>query len=135
MKLSYLDANILLRFITNEPPELAEKCVLLFQKLEDGEIELVTDYLVIAEVVWVLESFYHYSASEIAPQIRVLIDAPHLHIDDKDVLREALSLYELKNVDFTDAFLVARMQRKGISEIYSGDNHFDRFSQITRMEP
>jgi predicted nucleic acid-binding protein len=135
MKLSYLDANILVRFITNEPPEMAERCVPLFQKLENGEIELVTNCLVIAEVIWVLESFYRYSAPEIAPQIRVLIDAPHLHIDGKDVLREALSLYELKGVGFTDALVAARMQRKGISEIYSWDKHFDRFSHITRMEP
>ena len=131
----YVDANVFLRLLTDEPPEFAERSAHLFKKLERGEVNLTTDCLVIAEVVWVLQSFYGYSAAQIAPQLRVILETPHLFVSQKDLLQEALSLYEQKNIDFTDAFIAARMQQQGIGEIYPWDKDFDRLPQVRRLEP
>ena len=55
----------------------------------------------------------------------------------KQTTCEALDLYAAnKGLDFADALEIAHMQRLGIAEIYSYDQHFDRFqTQVRRVEP
>ena len=66
MTVFWVDANVLLRFLTGEPPQLAERALRLIQRAEQGEITLRLSPIVVAEVVWVLSSFYRYSRAQIA---------------------------------------------------------------------
>jgi predicted nucleic acid-binding protein len=70
VKRLWLDANVILRFVTKDPPALAARAARLMAKAEQGEVSLYLSTLVLAEVVWVLQSFYQYSIAEIA---RVLL--------------------------------------------------------------
>ncbi len=54
----FVDANIFLRYLTNDIPEQAEAVALLFQQAADGELKLVTNAMVMAELVWVMELAY-----------------------------------------------------------------------------
>ena len=54
----FVDTNVFLRFFTNDLPEQAAAAEALFRRAAAGEIELVTNVMVIAELVWVLESYY-----------------------------------------------------------------------------
>ncbi|MGB9879182.1 MAG: type II toxin-antitoxin system VapC family toxin, partial [Anaerolineae bacterium] len=56
--LPVLDANILLRFLTNDVPELADRCTELLRRLEAGTEQAFLPDLVLADVVWTLEKFY-----------------------------------------------------------------------------
>jgi predicted nucleic acid-binding protein len=40
-----------------------------------------------------------------------------------------------KKLDWTDAFVAAKMAAERQLEIYSYDRHFDKFSGIKRIEP
>jgi len=62
----WVDANILLRFLTGEPPDLAQRAFRLIQKAEFGEVTLRLSPIVVAEVLWVLYSFYKYFRVQIA---------------------------------------------------------------------
>ena len=57
----WLDANVILRFLTKDPPEMAERSARLMAQAERGEVSLYVSLLVLAEVIWVLMSFYRYS--------------------------------------------------------------------------
>jgi predicted nucleic acid-binding protein len=52
-----------------------------------------------------------------------------------DLLVEALSLYQGKNLDFADAFLAAVALRRGPQAVYSFDQDFNRIPGVTRLEP
>ena len=52
MKHLWVDANVLLRFITKDPPALAERSARLMAKAERGEVSLYVAPLVLAEVIW-----------------------------------------------------------------------------------
>jgi predicted nucleic acid-binding protein len=54
MSAYWVDANVLLRLITNDPPELAERAASLVERAEQGEVILKVSSIVVAEVVWVL---------------------------------------------------------------------------------
>lgn len=62
----WIDANLVLRFLTCEPQDLAERPLRFIQRAERGEITLRITPLVIAEVVWVLGSFCKYPRTQIA---------------------------------------------------------------------
>lgn len=69
MKAALIDANIIFRFITKDPPEMAEASRNLFRQAETGEVKLIILTITIAEVAWVLESFYEYPKIQIAETI------------------------------------------------------------------
>jgi len=60
-----IDANIILRFLTNDIPEKAAACEALLQKVEAGQEEVFLPDLVIADIVWTLEKFYRVEKSKI----------------------------------------------------------------------
>jgi predicted nucleic-acid-binding protein len=81
-----VDANVLLRFLTGEPQEFAGKAARLMSRAERGEVVLVVPALVIAEVIWVLKSFYRRSFEDIAEVMVSLMGADGLEVEDRDVL-------------------------------------------------
>ncbi len=131
----YVDANVILRFITGDPPEMAAHSAALFRSVENGDTVLLVDEIVIAEVVWVLESFYHYKASDIAPVVREFLLQEGVEAEGKAIILEALSLYETRSVDFADALIAAQMHKRGIEHIFSFDAHFDRIPGVRRIVP
>ena len=66
MKRAFIDANVILRYLTKDPPEMAEAALKTFTNAENGKVFLLVTNLTVAEVVWVLESFYRYSKNQIA---------------------------------------------------------------------
>jgi len=53
----WVDANVVLRFLTRDPAEQAEKAAKLMAMAERGEVTLVLSTLTVAEIFWVLKSF------------------------------------------------------------------------------
>ena len=97
-------------------------------------LKLVSDPAV-AEVVWVLESFYEYSKEQIAETMTQFLMCEGLEVESLDLLIEALSLYHEKNLDFADAVLAITALRKGPKTVYSFDRHLNRVDGLKRLEP
>lgn len=135
MNRAYVDTNVILRLVTGEPPEMADVAAELFARADNGELELVVDPMVIAEAVWVLSSFFGFGHKDIAPILQTFLLSNGILSSDKLDLLRALTLYEEKNIDFTDAFLAARMMKDRIAEIYSFDAHFDQLGSVRRLLP
>lgn len=125
MEYVWVDANVLLRFITGDPPEMAAQALTLFQRAERGEVTLRLAPLVLAEVVWVLTSFYKLPKKRITEVLVPLLAAKGVWSESPDLLMQALLSMSLANVDFVDAFLAETARRQGES-VCSFDNDFDR---------
>ena len=135
MKRAFADANLILRYFTKEPPDMAEAALKTFSAAQDGHMCLIITPITVAEVVWVLESFYDYPKDRIAATITQFLHSDGLEVMDLDILIQALSFYDEKNIDFADALLAVSALRRGPNFIYSFDRHFDRIPEITRLEP
>jgi predicted nucleic acid-binding protein len=107
-----VDANVLLRFLTGDPKDLAERVARLMVRAERGEVVLVLSPLVVAEMVWVLKSVYRRSYEEIAQVLIPLLSAVGLEAEDREVVIEALELTRMRNVDFLDAILSLQAVRE-----------------------
>jgi predicted nucleic acid-binding protein len=120
-----VDANVFLRFLTGDPPELAKHSAKLMSRAESGEVVLIVPSLVIAEVIWVLKSFYRYSLEEIAEVVVPLLSADGVEAEDREVMIQAVTLAHKKNVDFIDAVLALKAARHEES-VCSFDDDFKR---------
>jgi predicted nucleic-acid-binding protein len=130
-----LDANVILRYLTNDPPAMAERATLLFHEITAGQIVITIEDVILAEVVWTLRSFYRADRTAIADQLIELISDDNVASDDKQSLSLALTLYRKHNLGFTDALLAARSLTRGDTEIISFDRGLDRVPGIVRREP
>jgi predicted nucleic acid-binding protein len=117
----WLDANVLLRFLTGAPPELAERAARLLEEAQRSEITLRVHPVIVAETVWVLESFYGYSKSEISGVLIPLLEQPALRVEGARTVIGALEAMAESTVDFADALLAATARSRG-----EGVASFDR---------
>ena len=91
--------------------------------------------LVVAECVYVLESFYEVPRERVAELIRAAIALPAIKTVDPTSLLRALELYELERLDFAEAYLVAQAETTGVASVLSFDRSIDRVQTVSRQEP
>lgn len=127
----FVDTNILVRHLTGEPPEMAARATAY---LERDTGLLLTD-LVVAETVYVLESFYEAPREQVAEAVRSLIAFGSVICVDPAVLLRSVEVYETDRIDFAEAYLVACAESTGVSKIASFDRSLDRVQSIERVEP
>lgn len=130
-----IDANILLRFLTNDIPEQAERCAQLLKRAEENREQVLLPDLVLADVVWTLEKFYRQPKARIRDLMTAIVNLRGLRLSSKKVARQALRLYAQENLDWTDAFVAAQTLSRGQPEIYSFDRDFDKVPGVVRLEP
>ena len=131
----FLDTTIFIRFLTDDVPEKVDACEEIFKKAVEKQETLFTTDLVIAEIVWVLESFYELPKNEIQDKVEKILNTPNLICPHKDLILSALILYSEKNIDYIDAYNALILKENGIEELYSYDKHYDRIDWLTRLEP
>jgi predicted nucleic-acid-binding protein len=119
MKACFVDTNLFIRYLTNDDPAKADKVEKLLDDSAAGTVKLVTTEMVIAEVVWVLESGYSLKNTNIAPLIRGILATPGLDVINGPLVTRAVELYEAANIDFIDGYIAAVMEKQGITELYS----------------
>jgi predicted nucleic acid-binding protein len=109
----WLDANVVLRFITKDPPDQFRRAQRLMRHAVDGDVTLRLSHITIAESVWVLDSFYGHEVGAIADTLRSLVTATGVDVEDADVVLEALRLMADSKVAFADAYVAATARRAG----------------------
>jgi predicted nucleic-acid-binding protein len=127
----FVDTNVFLRFLTNDDPVKAKRAETLFRDALRGKIKLATSLLVIAEIVWTLESFYKLEKADIAGKVEKILNTPNLFCPEAQLLFMALDLYVHSNIDFVDAYNAFNMKEQGLTEILTCDRkHFTRIPWV-----
>ncbi len=135
MRSCFVDTNLFIRYLTNDDPAKAERVERLLREAAAGKVRLVTAEMVIAEVVWVLESSYGLKSAEVAPLVKAILATSGLDVLGAPLVARALEHYESKGIDFIDGYIAAVMEKQGITELYSFDRkHISRIENISRKE-
>lgn len=127
----FVDTNVLVRHLTGDPPEQAARAS---RFLAESETILLPD-LIVAELVYVLESVYEAPRPQIAGAVRSILAFGEIHAVDAELLLRAVEVYEVDRLDFAEAYLVATAERSGINAIASFDRSIDRVPTVRRIEP
>ena len=91
--------------------------------------------LILAECVYVLESFYELKPARVAELMRAALALPSIATVDAALLVRALEVYETARLDFAEAYLVAQAEATGVGEIVCFDRSIDRITSVSRREP
>lgn len=128
---AFVDTNVIVRHLTGDPPEMAERAT---RFLASGQ-ELFLADVVVAETVYVLESFYEAPRPQVAEAIRSLIVHESTVCVDPALLLRSVELYETDRLDFAEAYLVACAETTGVGRVASFDRSIDRIGTVERIEP
>lgn len=130
----FLETSVLIRFLLGDHPTQSPQAKLIIQKAQLGAIDLSTNAMVLAELTWVLKSFYKLPRNEIIKHLQNILSFSELTIDNRKVVVEAIKLFITKNIDFTDAYFAATVRSANFDAILSFDQDFDKISGIKRLE-
>lgn len=133
MKL-FVDTNVFLRFLLNDNKTQSVSSRKLFFGAKRGKVTLVTNSLIIAEIIFILDSYYGFSKSDIIEKTKIILLFDGLEIPEKNILLHAISLFEKKNIDFVDAYVAAFALENKI-DVCSFDRDFDKIKEIKRINP
>ncbi|MDE0268938.1 MAG: PIN domain-containing protein [Acidimicrobiaceae bacterium] len=126
-----LDTSILIRHLTGDPPELAARATTYLATTK----KLILEDLILAEVVYVLESFYKVPRNQTAELARSISTFRNIQTADLTLLMRAVEIYEIHRIDFSDAYIAAVAETTGVRNIASFDRSIDRIPTISRIEP
>lgn len=130
---AFIDANIIVRHLTGEPPDMASRATRFLAAAAANELRLAD--LVLAEVVYVLESLYKVPRVQVAESARAVVAFPAIQVDDPALLLRTIEVYETHRRDFADAYLIAAAERSGVGVVASFDKGIDRAGTIRRLVP
>jgi predicted nucleic-acid-binding protein len=130
---AWVDTNVLVRHLTGDPPAMARRATRFLAGASSGEL-LLAD-LVIAEVVYVLESVYELDRSAVAEAARAIVTFPAIAVDDPELLLRAVEVYENDRLDFAEAYLVAAAERSGVRAVASFDKTVRRVTSVELIQP
>lgn len=128
---AFVDTNIIVRHLTGDPPDLARHAT---QFLREAEELLLAD-LIVAETVYVLESFYEVPRERVAELVRAVIMFPSMVVMDKPLLLRTVEVYEMDRLDFAEAYLVASAEASGVCAVASFDKAVGRMTTIRHIVP
>lgn len=112
-----IDANVLIRCILNDCPEMTEKAV------EIIDAGAYTKPEILAEVVYVLQKVYSVQRPKIKDMVKNILDI--VHCQEKECVLYAMDIYTSIALDFVDCLLVA-YHRINHENIFSFDKKLNK---------
>ena len=133
-KRQLVDTNVLVRFFTGEPPDMAAKARRLVERADKGEVLLVILPVIVAETVYTLESFYEMDRKDVAANLLSFLQSRGIETVESARIADALCRCRDRNAHFADAYLAASAVELG-NPVASFDRDFDKFKDMQRIEP
>ena len=130
-----IDTNVLIRYLTQDDPAKAALGRAVLERVSRGDEQAAISHLVVFEVVFLLQKTYRIPRHSIRQMVTALLVMPNMHIPDRQLLLDALVIYEQENISYADAFNAVYMRGEGMTELYSWDAEFDRLPWLIRFEP
>ena len=127
-----VDTNLIVRYLVQDHEKHAKAAGKLFDACDRGDVVIVVLPTVLAECVFVLESFYEHPRGDIASALGRLISSPGVEIGVAAIHLDALDRYRKTKVHFVDCLIAATAATENIP-VASFDHDFRKFNDV-RLE-
>jgi len=124
-----VDTNLIVRYLVQDHEKHARAAGRLFEACDRGDAVIVVLPAVLAECVFVLESFYKHARRDIASALGMLISSPGVEIGDLAIHLDALGRYQKTNVHFVDC-LIAATAAAGGTPVATFDRNYRKFPDV-----
>ena len=100
-----LDTNVLVRYLAQDDPRQAAKALQLIEReCSEARPGFITA-IVLAELVWVLESCYGSAKTEIVAVLQRILRTKQLVVQDAETVWKAVRSFESSHADFVDCLI------------------------------
>lgn len=124
-----VDTNLIIRYLVQDHEKHARAAAKLFEACDRGDVAIVVLPVVLAECVFVLESFYEHSRGDIAAALGTLISSPGVEIHEVAIHLNALERYRKTKVHFVDCTIAATASVEN-TPVVSFDRDFRKFTDV-----
>jgi predicted nucleic-acid-binding protein len=124
-----VDTNLIVRYLVQDNEKHARAAGKLFDACDRGDVAIVVLPVVLAECVFVLESFYGHTRSDIATALGRLISSPGVEIAEVRVQLDALKRYKATRVHFVDCVIAATAVSENVP-VSTFDQDFRKFGDV-----
>src|SRR3954471_9929753 len=133
--IGFVDTNVIIRYMTQDEPTMAEAAKQLFEQAELGIVTVTTCEAVITEVVYILSSkaLYNVSRDEIKKHLRNFLRMKGLKLPNKSVYLRALDVYATTNLDFVDALGIEHTRHAKLTLLWTFDEGIHKIA--SRLYP
>ena len=128
-----LDTNILIRFLVQDDVDQANKVIQLFTKAEQNKESLFVPLLVVFEVIWVLQSAYGVSRSDIVLAISNLLQMQVFEFENQSTLREFVISANRYSYDLADILISHSALSASCETTLTFDKKAGRFELFTKI--
>jgi predicted nucleic-acid-binding protein len=122
-----IDTNILIRFLTGDDELQAKKVYEIFKNAESEKKELFVPLLVVLEMIWVLESVYEISRTDILDSIRDILLMPILKFDQQAALQQLVHSAQGNKYDLSDLLIAHSAKSNGCEAVITFDKKASKF--------
>ena len=124
-----VDTNLIVRYLVQDHERHAKAAGRLFAACDRGDVIVVVLPTVLAECVFVLESFYEHPRRNIASALGRLISSPGIELSGVEVHLDALHRYQGTKLHFVDCLIAATAAAEGIT-VATFDEEFRKFGDV-----
>jgi predicted nucleic-acid-binding protein len=116
-----LDANILVRYLTqDDPAQAAQATGLIEHRLTSDEPGFIS-VVAVAEIVWVLRRHYRFDRSRIADAVELMLMADALVVERDQEIFLAMDALREQRGEFADALIGQLSMAAGCSAVFTLD--------------
>ncbi|MBZ5689663.1 MAG: PIN domain-containing protein [Acidobacteriia bacterium] len=124
-----VDTNLIVRYLVQDHDKHAKAAGKLYDACDRGDLVIVVLAVVLAECVFVLESFYGHSRADIASALGRLISSPGVEITEVTIHLDALNRYKGTKAHFVDCLIAATAVAKKVP-VSTFDQDFRKFVDV-----
>ena len=122
-----IDTNILIRFLTGDDELQARKVYSIFKNVESEKKTLFVPLLVILETIWVLDSVYEISRTEILESITELLLMPIFKFEQHLALQQLVHSARGDKYDLSDLLIAQSAKTNGCESVLTFDKKASKF--------
>lgn len=100
-----LDTNVLVRYIAQDDPRQAARATRVIEQQCSETRPGFVNVIVLAELVWVLETCYGSARAEIVVVLQRILRIKQLVLQDAATIWKAVRLFEASRADFADCLI------------------------------
>ena len=124
-----IDTNVLVRYIAQDDRAQSAAATAFIEQQCTTESPGFVGLVVVVEVVWVCQSAYGATRTDIAEIVRRMLTSRQLLLQDADVVWKALRQFAAGRADFADCLIHQSADSAGCSKVVT----FDRRSGMTLL--
>lgn len=124
-----VDTNLIVRYLVQDHERQAKAAGKLFDACDRGDVVIVVLPAVLAESVFVLESFYEHARGDIASALGRLVSSPGVEIGGAAIHLDALDRYRRTKIHFVDCLIAATAAAEN-TPVASFDQDFRKFTDV-----